>query len=83
MNKNDKWVCIFPGKGELYLKLATDREFDSEKEAQEQASRNCNVVAIPLCFWEKIEEIQDRAVQAEGKLNEILLSISEFLKRIR
>lgn len=69
MGKNDMWVCIFPGKLELVWKIF--RHPSDRKYCESVASEYNNVVAIPEKLWKHIEKMQERAISAERKLNEI------------
>jgi hypothetical protein len=68
MNVFEKWVCVHPGKMGLYWKIARSGEWIKE-EAEIEASKNCNVVAIPLELFNHIEDIQNRVFKAESLLN--------------
>lgn len=63
----DLWTCIFPGKMGISWKLAWNNH-GTKAEAEEQASKNCNVIAVPLALWLRYKEYESRAVVAERKL---------------
>jgi hypothetical protein len=66
---DEKWTCVFPGKMGISWKLSWN-EHGTKEEAEIQAAKNCNVVAIPLALWLRYQEYENRAVAAELKLLE-------------
>lgn len=58
--EEDKWLCIFPGKGGRSWRLwkAYSKELMSQQEAQSYADKFANVVAVPLFLWEHIDSLQ-------------------------
>jgi len=70
MNVFEEWTCIFPGKHGLSWKQAWYGSGPRE-EAENQASKNCNVVAVPLQLFQHIKEIEHRMVAAETKLQDL------------
>ncbi len=77
MNVFDRWTCIFPGKMGLSWKLAWN-SFGTKEEAEEQAAKNCNVVAVPVQLYEHIKETERRMVEAERKLDN--LRVADLVK---
>lgn len=55
------WVRIFPGKMGLAWKLASE-VVTTKEEAEKLATRNCNVIAVPLQLWEHLQRIYYRPV---------------------
>src|SRR5215813_4866279 len=76
-----EWVCVFPGKMGIAWKLA-DSEVSTKEEAEKRAERNCNVVAVPLAFWEKYSEFSHRMVKAERDLQEAMVELEKAKKRL-
>lgn len=70
MNVFEKWTCIFPGKMGLSWKLSWN-SYGTKEEAEAQAIKNCNVVAVPLQLYEHIKDVEQRMVKAERELNEL------------
>lgn len=64
-----EWTCIFPGKLGLYWKRAWDG-ICTKEEAELQASKNCNVISVPVQLFEYIKEIECRMVSAEALIPE-------------
>jgi hypothetical protein len=64
---SEKWTCVFPGKMGISWKLAWNA-YGTRGEAEAQAAKNCNVVAVPLALWLRYKEYEHRAVAAERKL---------------
>lgn len=62
-----KWTCVFPGKMGLSWKR-TWHGTGTKEEAERQASKNRNVVAVPLEMFRKIKEHESRMVLAEGNV---------------
>lgn len=62
-----EWTCVFPGKGGLCWKRAWDC-VGSREEAEAQAAKNCNVVAVPVDLWENINYYQKQYVVLYNKL---------------
>jgi hypothetical protein len=67
----EQWTCIFPGKMGISWKLAWNRH-GTKSEAETQAAKNRNVVAVPLALWLRYKEYEHRSVVAERKLQEEL-----------
>ncbi len=65
-----EWTCIFPGKMGISWKRAWDG-VGTKEEAEEQAKKNCNVIAIPLQLFENIKRQERSLVIAMKKLNEV------------
>lgn len=65
-----RWTCTFPGKMGLSWKRAWDGE-GSKEEAEAEAAKNCNVVAVPVELFEKMKHYEHRTVEAERKLQEL------------
>lgn len=68
----DKWVVVFPGKMGISWKHAYPYvdHYTSFEEANAQASKNANTVAIPLALFERYKEYERRMVQAERTLQQ-------------
>lgn len=66
----EEWTTIFPGKSGISWKRGWDG-VGTKEEAEAIASKNCNVVAVPLELFEHIKDIERRMVFAERKLDEI------------
>ena len=64
------WTCVFPGKMGISWKLAWN-SYGTKAEAEAQAAKNQNVVAVPLAFWLRYKEYEHRCVAAEKKLMEV------------
>jgi hypothetical protein len=58
------YVCVFPGKGALSWKLASDYEFTKE-EAELESQKYCNSTAIPIQLYRHIKDCEYRMVVAE------------------
>lgn len=69
-NVFEQWTCIFPGKMGLSWKRAWDG-VGTKEQAETEAAKNCNVVAVPLQLFEKMKEHERRMVKAE-RMNEEL-----------
>jgi len=65
--ETELWTCIFPGKMGISWKLAWN-SYGTKAEAEEQAAKNRNVVAVPLALWLRYKEYEHRTVVAERKL---------------
>jgi hypothetical protein len=65
--ESELWTCIFPGKMGISWKLAWNGT-GTKLEAEEQAIKNRNVIAIPLALWLRYKEYEHRTVKAEQKL---------------
>jgi len=59
-----EWTTIFPGKMGLSWKRGWDG-VGTKEEAETEAAKNCNVIAVPLQLFEHIKEIEQRMVKAE------------------
>ena len=55
----NKWVCIFPGKMGLVWKLAYNKIFDTRIEAEIEADKYCNVIAVPVMLYEHLKSLYD------------------------
>jgi hypothetical protein len=64
----EEWTCAFPGKMGLSWKQSAG--VMTKEEAETQAAKNCNVVAIPLELMKHIKNIERRLVKAETIVNE-------------
>ena len=64
-----EWTCIFPGKMGLSWKRVWD-DVGTKEEAEAQAEKNCNVIAVPLQLFEHVKEVEKRMVLAERALAE-------------
>lgn len=64
--KDELWTCMFPGKMGISWKASWGT--GTKEEAEAQASKNCNVIAVPLALWLRYKEYEHRAVAAERKL---------------
>jgi hypothetical protein len=60
------WTCTFPGKMGLSWKRAW-HGVGTKEEAEAQAAKNCNVVAVPLQLFETMKEHERRMVAAEAE----------------
>lgn len=69
------WVCIFPGKMGISWKLS--HEATTREEAEIQAAKNCNVVAVPLQLYEKMRELEDRMMNAERKKLFVVIDVEQ------
>lgn len=68
MNVFTEWTCIFPGKLGLSWKLAWNAS-GTKEEAEAAASKNCNVIAVPVELYVHIKDMECRMVEAERRLN--------------
>ena len=59
-----EWTCIFPGKMGLSWKRAWDG-VGTKEEAEIQAMKHCNTVAVPLALFEHIRNVAKRMVEAK------------------
>ncbi len=59
----ERWTCVFPGKMGISWKLAWN-SCGTKQEAEVQAAKNCNVVAVPLALWLRYKEYEHRSVAA-------------------
>lgn len=64
--EEELWVCIFPGKMGISWKLSWGEGTKAEAEAQ--ASKNRNVIAVPRSLWLRYKEYEHRTVKAEAKI---------------
>jgi hypothetical protein len=78
MSVFQKWTCVFPGKMGLSWKRAWDG-VGSKEEAEAQAAKNCNVVAVPLQLFETMKEHERRMVIAERPLNALVAALRGLL----
>ncbi len=62
-----EWTCTFPGKMGISWKRAWDG-VGTKAEAEAQAAKNCNAVAVPLELFESMKDYEFRTVKAEAKL---------------
>ena len=67
--EDELWVCVFPGKMGISWKLTWGH--GTRQEAEAQAAKNRNVVAVPLALWLRYKEYEHRSVAAEAKLVEV------------
>lgn len=91
MSAFKEWTCTFPGKMGLSWKRAWGG-VGTKEEAEAEAAKYCNVVAVPLELFEKMKEHERRMVQAERKLESVCtdyngnpwpLTENPLLERIR
>jgi hypothetical protein len=75
----DKWVCVFPGKMAICWKEASV-EFDTREEAEEQAKKNCNVVAVPVALFDNYKNYIQKLQLAERLLRELGMYQSDIDK---
>jgi hypothetical protein len=68
--EDEKWTCIFPGKMGISWKRAWEGE-GTRAEAEAQAAKNRNVIAVPVALWLRYKEYEHRCVAAERKLMEV------------
>ena len=65
-----EWVCIFPGKFGLSWKHAHPYDiYNSKEEAEVEALKYGNVVAVPLKLFEQMKKYEERMVVAERTLD--------------
>jgi hypothetical protein len=69
-----EWTCVFPGKMGLSWKRAWHR-IGTKEEAEAQAAKNCNVIAVPMQLFDKMKEHELRMVVAEQKLAEMGIAV--------
>lgn len=69
MSVFNEWTCIFPGKMGLSWKQSWGT--GTKEEAEVQADKNCNVIAVPLQLFETMKDHERRMVAAERELQEI------------
>jgi hypothetical protein len=62
------WTCAFPGKMGLSWKRAWTE--GTKEEAEAEASKWANVIALPVQLFEHIKQMEHRMVVAERKLME-------------
>ena len=67
-----KWTTIFPGKMGLSWKRGWDG-VGTKEEAEAIASKNCNVIAVPLELFERIKDNERRMVIAERFQREVMI----------
>ncbi len=72
-----QWTCIFPGPMGLSWKSAWDK-VGTHQQARIQATKNCNVVAVPVELFNHIKEVEQRMVKAESLLNQIRVDSSNW-----
>ena len=68
-NVFEEWTTIFPGKMGLSWKRGW-YGVGTKEEAEAEAAKNCNVVAVPLQLFEHVKEMEHRMVKAERQLRE-------------
>jgi len=64
--KSELWTCIFPGKMGISWKRSWGE--GTKEEAEAEATKNCNVIAVPFALWARYKEYENRTVVAERKL---------------
>lgn len=64
------WTVVFPGKMNLSWKRASFFDYGTREEAEAEAARYANVVAVPVELRDHLKEVEHRMVAAERKLNE-------------
>jgi len=74
-----QWTCAFPGKMGLSWKRAWDG-VGTKEEAEIEAAKNCNVVAIPIQLFETMKDHEKRMVLAEEMVNKIRIMTHDFGK---
>lgn len=65
------WTCIFPGKMGLSWKRASWCGAGTREAAEAEATKFCNVIAVPVQLCDHIKAIEIRALVAERKLQEL------------
>lgn len=65
----EKWTTAFPGKMGLSWKRGWDG-VGTKEEAETEAAKNCNVIALPLYLFLHIKQIEHRMVVAERIVNQ-------------
>ena len=65
-DESELWTCIFPGKMGISWKNSWGQ--GTKAEAEEQATKNRNVIAVPVALWLRYKEYEHRTVVAEQKL---------------
>lgn len=78
--EEELWTCVFPGKMGISWKLAWNN-VGTKAEAEAEAAKNRNVVAIPLALWGRYKEYEHRTVAAERKLMEELGIRVDYIDR--
>lgn len=68
MSAFTQWTCIFPGKHGLSWRLAWNSQ-GTKEEAEAEATKHCNVIAVPVELYIHIKDIERRMVEAERRLN--------------
>lgn len=71
-----EWVVIFPGKMGLSWKSMGN---GTKNECELQALKHCNTTVVPLRLFEHIKDIETRMVDAESKLNNVRVSLTNCL----
>lgn len=71
-----KWTCIFPGKMGLAWKRAWYGE-GTKEEAETQAAKNCNVIAVPVQLAESIRGLYVKIRQLNETISDITRSPPE------
>lgn len=66
----EKWTTTFPGKMGLSWKRGWHGE-GTKAEAEAQADKNCNAVAVPVEFFDRYKEYERRMVEAERELSDL------------
>ncbi len=66
----NEWTCVHPGKGHICWKRATSF-VGTKEEAEAEANKWANVVAVPLHLADKIDEYNRRTVAAEQLLDQV------------
>jgi hypothetical protein len=65
--EDEQWTCIFPGKMGISWKIAWNSH-GTKAEAEAQAAKNRNVLAVPLALWLRYREYEYCLVVAKQKL---------------
>lgn len=66
---DEEWICVFPGKMGITWKQAWSPT--SKDEAEKQASKNRNTIAIPLAFWKRYKAFEQEYMKLKSKICEL------------